>query len=226
VLAKSPAEASGIKLGDAILSLETADKTFKQENPTPEDLKNFVSTHGDQKITVSLLSGKEQKMITVMPADGIVEGTKGIGVSMDTIGVLRLPIHKALYYGMGRTATLTKDIAVSLAGLVHDAFLGKADFSSISGPVGIVGIVGDAAQFGIVYLLSFVALISLNLAVINLIPFPALDGGRLLFLFIEWAKGSRISPKIANVMNALGFFALIGLMIIVTYHDIVKLVAH
>ena len=78
-------------------------------------------------------------------------------------------------------------------------------------------------QFGFVYLVSFAALISANLAVINLLPFPALDGGRLLFLLIEKIKGSRISPKVASTANMVGFAILIILMLLVTYHDIVKL---
>ena len=82
---------------------------------------------------------------------------------------------------------------------------------------------GDAYQFGFVYLLSFTALISVNLAIINLIPFPALDGGRLLFLLIEKIKGSRLNPKIANTANAAGFMILIILMILITYHDIIEL---
>jgi len=85
-------------------------------------------------------------------------------------------------------------------------------------------VVGDAYRFGIIYLLSFTALISINLAVINLVPFPALDGGRLLFLAIEKIKGSRIKPSIANIVNAIGFFLLIILMIVVTYNDIARLI--
>ena len=70
---------------------------------------------------------------------------------------------------------------------------------------------------------SFAALISINLAIINLLPFPALDGGRLLFLLIEKIKGSRINPKVANTVNAIGFYLLIILMLVITYHDVVKL---
>ena len=87
----------------------------------------------------------------------------------------------------------------------------------------MVGIVGDAYKFGFAYLLSFTALISVNLAIINLIPFPALDGGRLLFLLIEKIKGSRINPKIAGKINMVGFALLIILMLLVTYHDVIKL---
>jgi regulator of sigma E protease len=107
--------------------------------------------------------------------------------------------------------------------LIHDGFTGHGNLSAVTGPIGIVGVVGDAAKFGFVYLLSFTALISINLAVINLIPFPALDGGRLLFLLIEKIKGSRINPKIANTANIIGFGLLMILMVVITYHDIVKL---
>lgn len=86
-----------------------------------------------------------------------------------------------------------------------------------------MGLVGDAQTLGFIYLLSFTAFISINLAVINLVPFPALDGGRLLFLLIEKIKGSPISPKIANTLNYVGFGLLLLLMAFVTYHDIAKL---
>ena len=87
-----------------------------------------------------------------------------------------------------------------------------------------MGQVGDASRFGLLYVLSFTALISLNLAVINLIPFPALDGGRIFFVIIEAIKGSPIKPKVANTFNAVGFCILILLMLVVTYQDIVKLI--
>ncbi len=89
--------------------------------------------------------------------------------------------------------------------------------------MGLAGLVGDAKNLGWIYLLSFTAIISINLAVINLVPFPALDGGRLLFLLIEKLKGSPITPKIANAFNLVGFALLLLLMLVVTYRDIVKL---
>jgi len=101
--------------------------------------------------------------------------------------------------------------------------MGKGSFASVTGPVGLVSIIGTAYKFGFAYLLSFTALISLNLAILNLLPFPALDGGRLFFLLIEKIKGSRINPKFANAANMIGFALLIILMLAVTYHDIVKL---
>ncbi len=105
----------------------------------------------------------------------------------------------------------------------YELIVGKTDIASVSGVVGIVGAVGDATELGFIYLLYFTAFISINLAVINLVPFPALDGGRLLFLLIEVVKGSRIKPQVANIFNFVGFMVLILLMLFVTYKDIMKL---
>ena len=107
--------------------------------------------------------------------------------------------------------------------LFGDLFHGQNDFGSVTGPVGIARLVGQAAKVGFAYLLSFTAFISLNLAIINLVPFPALDGGRILFLLIEKIKGSRINPNVANAINNAGFCILILLMLFITYHDVVKL---
>lgn len=223
VVKDSPASEGGLRPGDVIVGAVSDSRTLNDFSQ--EGLISFVSTSSEGEELVFTLSRKgemiEQK---VVPREGVVEGKRAIGVSSDLIGTLKLPVHKALIEGTKQTWHMTKGTALSLATLVRDAFLGKANVETLSGPVGIVGIVGDAADFGFVYLMSFTALISINLAIINLIPFPALDGGRLLFLLIEKIKGSRISPKVSNTLNTVGFFILIALMLVVTYHDIVKLV--
>jgi regulator of sigma E protease len=142
---------------------------------------------------------------------------------MDQIGIAKLPILAAFFEGMNLTLSVAKDTVQGLFKLIADGITGKGSLASVTGPVGLVAIVGNAYQFGFSYLLSFTALISINLAIINLFPFPALDGGRLLFLLIEKIKGSRINPKVANTANMVGFAILIFLMLLVTYHDITKL---
>jgi regulator of sigma E protease len=102
-------------------------------------------------------------------------------------------------------------------------FRGQANFADVSGPIGIAGIVGGAASMGMTYLLMITALISINLGIINLIPFPALDGGRVLFVLIESISRRKIKPVIANWVNTVGFVLLMLLMIVVTYKDIVKI---
>jgi len=141
---------------------------------------------------------------------------------MDTIGTLKLPIQKAIYEGGITTAKLSYLTVASIAGLIKEAVVGKANLSEVTGPVGIVGLVGDASRLGFSYLLTFTALISINLAVVNLIPFPALDGGRILFVVIEAVTRKKINPKVANILNNIGFALLIALMIFITYHDLAK----
>lgn len=225
VLPKSPAEKAGIKVGDKIESLSTKTDTTMLLSSflSTENVQNFVKKHNGEQVEVSLVRGKEPMQIVVVPEISKQGDNPMIGISMDTIGTLKLPIHKAVWEGLKLSGNIFVGTMVGFYNLIHSAILGKADMSSLTGPVGIVGVVGDAAKFGFVYLLSFTALISINLAVINLVPFPALDGGRILFLIIEKIKGSRIKPKIANTVNAIGFGLLILLMVIITYHDIVKL---
>lgn len=221
VLPDSPAEKSSLKVGDKIVSLKT--KSDQTLTPSPESVSYFVKRHKDEEITVSYIRGSTEMQTLVTPEIKTKESTPMIGISMDIIGNVKLPIHKALFEGLKLSSHVFVATIQGFYHLIADAIDGKGSMSSITGPVGIVGVVGDAREFGLIYLLSFTALISINLAVINLVPFPALDGGRLLFILIEKIKGSRIKPQVANIMNFAGFAILMILMIFVTYHDIVKL---
>ena len=125
--------------------------------------------------------------------------------------------------GTLRTYDTTVAIIFGLSDLLYQAVRGEADFSQVAGPVGIVNYVGDAAQVGLSALLVFTAIISLNLAVINLLPIPALDGGRLVFVAIEAVTRRPINPAWAGRLNLVGFALLMLLMLVVTYNDIVKL---
>jgi regulator of sigma E protease len=219
----SPAMTAGIKPKDKIVLVESNGESIGAPTITPEIFQAFIANSKGEDIRISVLRGEDDRFESVTITPVIQDGKPFIGVAMDTIGVLRMPFFKAIGEGMRLTVQVTKGTAVGLYKLVSEGIKGKGSFDSVTGPVGIVGIVGDAYAFGFVYLLSFAALISINLAIINLVPFPALDGGRLLFLLIEKIKGSRISPKIANYANMFGFIILILLMLVVTYHDILKL---
>lgn len=218
----SPAMNAGLKSGDVILDI--ANGKIVNSNNTPEGVSEFISKFGEGAVKVTYMRGDDAVVATIIPTDGLIEGRKAIGISMDMIGILSLPFHKAFLEGAKTTWGLTHVIAVGLGKFVFDAFMGASDLSQITGPVGIVSLVGDASRLGFIYLLSFTAFISINLAVINLVPFPALDGGRLLFVLIESIKRSPLSPKVSNAMNTIGFFLLIGLMIFVTIHDVIKLI--
>ena len=222
----SPAEMSGLKSGDKIVSVSSGEDFLSEINP--ESFKSFIISHKDSKISLTYLRGEEDvatgvATVELIPVQKSDKEDPAIGIAMDEIGTLKLPILRAFWEGLVLDWSVTKTTFLGLYGLIRDSIIGRGSFSSVAGPVGMVSIVGDAYQFGFVYLLSFTALISVNLAIINLIPFPALDGGRLLFLLIEKIKGSRLNPKIANTANVAGFVILIILMILITYHDIIKL---
>ena len=222
VAPKSPAEIAGLKSGDKIISVGNNDFTL---TPDPDIVKTFVTTSMGKPIHMIYTRGKDStpNAINVTPTASTPGGTLTIGISMDMIGTAKLGFFSALKEGASLTWFVIKGTVLGLYRLIADSLHGKGNFSSVTGPVGLVGIAGDAYKFGFAYLLSFAALISVNLGVINLFPFPALDGGRLFFLLIEKIKGSRLNPKIVNMANTIGFGILIFLMLIITYHDVVKL---
>ena len=219
VLPGGAAAEAGIPQGAEIVEVASGDEYAAL---TPEGFRSFTETH--EVLSVTYRGG--DTLVTVESTPRIMEESSQpiIGVGLALIDTVRLPVHIALYEGARATVVGLKSITVGLGSLVRDAVRGQADFSNIAGPVGIVGMVGDASSFGLTPLLTFVAFISLNLAVINLIPIPALDGGRLLFVLIEAVKRSPIHASWVMVLNTAGFFLLIALMIAVTYNDILRII--
>lgn len=223
VLPDSPAKLAGLETGDKIISLKSG-KEILNENITTDNLKSFIVTHGKYEIEIGYMRGGDEVVKTTSLKPVLNKENKpSIGITMDQIGMAKLPFFTALKEGMLLNLSMTKNTALGLYTLIKDGIRGEGSLGAVTGPVGMVGIVGDAYDFGFVYLLSFAALISINLAIINILPFPALDGGRLLFLIIEKIKGSPLNPKIANRANMIGFSLLIIFMLFITYHDIVKL---
>lgn len=219
VLPKYPAAISGLRSGDKIVSVSNENSNL--ENINSEEVSSFINSSSE--INIKINRGGKFYEYKIIPKEDSEFGKKIVGISMDMVGTVSLPIHKAIVEGTKTTGIFTYLTIKGLFGLITGAFNDNIDLSSISGPVGIVGIVGDASRLGFSYLLTLTALISINLAIINLVPFPALDGGRLLFVFIEYIKRSPINPKIAGWINAIGFALLLLIMVFITFRDIAKL---
>ncbi len=218
----SPAEQAGLKVRDAIVGLALKDGEPIDVLST-ETIQSFIAASGGKEVELYYMRGKEESSVLILPQKNVFGETPAIGIAMDEIGILKLPVHKAVYAGMKMTLNLTVGTAVGMASFFKDAFTAKANLSQISGPVGIIGLVGEASKFGLIYLLSFTAFLSINLAILNIIPFPALDGGRIFLILIEWVKRSPINTKVTGVLNATGFAILIILMLVITFNDVVKL---
>ncbi len=239
VLSGSPAELAGLKSGYSIVSLATKDTVL--ENLNPELVSDFISSHNGEEIYVGyevplesntlidiglgpLDYNAEIKNLIVIPQEGIIGSKSAIGVAMGQVGILKLPFFKSLYAGILGVNFLFKSTALGLINFVTGFFIGSSVTASVSGPIGLIGIVGSAVHFGFSYVMALIALISVNLAVLNLVPFPALDGGRLFFLLIEFIIRRPLDSKIVNALNFGGFVFLLFLMLFVTYGDIVKLI--
>jgi len=217
----APAEVAGLKSGDILLSIGNEITSVDVLNP--DTVSEFISPRKDEQITFTILREEEKMSIAVTPVEGIVEDRAAVGISMDMVGILQLPPHLAFIEGAKRTYYFTTVTAVGLWDFLSNAIVGKSDFSQVTGPVGIVNAVGEAADVGFVNLLLFTAIISINLAIINIIPFPALDGGRLLFIIIETVIRRPIGVTVTNLLNVVGFALLMLLMVLVTWSDVSKL---
>lgn len=223
VLEDSPASQSGLQTGDVIIRASDSDQELSGTTLTVASVQNLIAEPDKDTLTFDVMRGAEEKVITVTPSDGIIGGKPAIGISMDSGELVKVPWYKAPIEGLTTTYRATILTAQGLWNFLVQAVTGTADFKQVAGPVGIVNMVGNASASGLSYILFFTALISINLAIINILPFPALDGGRLLFVLIESITRKNIPPKIANAFNAAGFIILIGLMLLITYHDVAKM---
>ena len=219
VAVDSPAQKAGLMPGDILLAIDSV----TGKDLTTVAIRENIELNTDNLVNVTFSRAGEIKQATITPELSKIGDKKIIGIMMENVGVVKLNPVLAFWEGGKLTMVTFGQVAQGLGSFLFKTITGQADFSQISGPVGIVGLVGDAARFGLAYFFGFVAFISLNLAVINLIPFPALDGGRVLFVIIEAIIRRPIKPILVNTINTIGFFILIGLMLIITYRDIVKL---
>ncbi len=225
VLPGSPAEQAGLMPGDTIVS--ATDTAGSWQASDPKSFSAFIAASAGETVSLVVRHDAEEYTVEATPATHLVPGDPSryaLGIEVATIGTVPLSFGAALREGAMLTWETTVLTAKGLWHFFYGVFTFSADLSQVAGPVGIAGVVGNASAQGFGNLLSIVALISINLALINLIPIPALDGGRLLFVFIESVIRRPIRPEFVRTVNALGFVLLILLMVAVTAHDIFKIV--
>jgi regulator of sigma E protease len=226
VLPGSPAALSGLIAGDSILEASDAGDLWRDADP--KTFSAFVTAHGGDPLSLRVLRNGKEETFAATPVQGLVASDPSryaLGVDVVTIGVLPLSIGAALTQGAELTWGATVLTATGLAHFFYGMFTFSANLSQVAGPVGIANVVGHASSQGLGDLFSIMAIISINLAIINLIPIPALDGGRLLFVIIEGIIRRPIAPRVAQTVNLIGFVFLILLMVVVTAHDVLKIVS-
>jgi regulator of sigma E protease len=213
----SPAEKAGLKAGDVILALND------QVVSSHAGLQSLVAQNQGVATDFLIRGDAGEKHLEITPDIISETGEAGIGVSIYVSGTVRYPFFFAIWEGIKSTFLMFWAIIVAFVFLIRDFFTGADVGGQVAGPVGIATLTGQVATLGFAYLLQFMALLSLNLALINILPFPALDGGRLLFLIIEKFKGKPVRQSVEAWIHTVGFWLLIMLIIFVTYKDIARL---
>jgi len=211
VKAGSPAAESGILVNDKLIDFKTT-----------KDFISFIDQHRGQKVNLKIERAGKEMEISATPRKNPPVGEGALGVALIDAGQSKMNILSAVWEGLKSAFEIFSMIYVAIFNLVKAVFLGQASLAGLTGPIGIVKITGEVSKLGIVYLFQLLALISLNLAAINIFPFPALDGGRILFLIIEKIKGSPLSSRFERYTNAIGLALLLFLMFIITIKDIAR----
>ena len=216
VAKNSPAEKAGVAVGDAVLKID--DQSFNDV----VGVQNYIASKDGQNIDLLVKRGNEEKLIVLTPTYLAEVGHAGIGVGLARTGLVSYPWYLAAVKGVEATGILIVTIVVAFYEIIKNLIVGAPTGVEVAGPVGIAVLTGQVARMGVVYILQFIALLSVNLAIINILPLPALDGGRLLFLLIEKIRRRPVSQKIEGWVHTVGFSLLMLLMVFVTYRDVVK----
>lgn len=219
VVSGSPAALAGVEAGDTLLSING--------NPvySAGDLQRAIQLNLGEETEIVIRHGDSTtETVVVTPRWRPPEGQGAIGVVIKTLNPAfvrqQYPFWQAVPMGVVEcveTFVLFKNVIIGM-------FIGSVPLV-IAGPVGIAQISGEAARAGFSPLLEFAAFLSINLAIVNIFPLPALDGGRIAFVLLEWIRrGKRVSPKTEGKIHLIGFFMLIMAALLVTYQDIIRIV--
>ncbi len=208
VTEKLPAYEAGIRAGDTITSVDNYSVN------SWEDIKKFINASDGKEIKVKVLRNERELNFTIKPIIEKNDNRLIIGISPKMKKSILLSIKNGF------------ENMIMILGLMFQfifmLFKGKVGSGDISGPVGIVYLVGEAARSGFLYVLYIAGFISINLGFFNLLPIPALDGSRLVFLLIEFVRGKPVNPEREGFIHFIGFVFLILLMLVVAYKDIIK----
>ena len=211
VTENSPAKSTGLGQGDIITGYKSI-----------EDFQNFTKSNIGKDVSINIKKDGNFKDINITLSS---DEKAPLGVALVQATKVKLPFFQAIKAGFIETGLTVSAIFKFLYGFFRDLFSGQKVAEQVSGPIGIFTITKQAVKLGFTYVLQFMALLSVNLAIMNILPFPALDGGKIIFLVGEGIRGKRfIKMEHENLIHWIGFTILIALIILITYNDIVRLI--
>lgn len=217
VLPDTPAVTGGVEVGDTLRTVEGV------AVESMEGFRKQIAGRQGRSTVIEIERNAERRVVTVTPEVLAETNAPGIGVGLVETGIVSYPWYLAPVAGARATFSYMGAIFGAFGDLLGTLLRTGRPSADVAGPVGIAVLTGAVAKLGILYLLQFVALLSLNLAVVNVLPIPALDGGRVLFLFMERIRGRAVSFAIEDRIHQIGFVLLLLLVAVVTFHDIGRL---
>lgn len=216
VLPNSPAAKAGIEAPDTILAIDG--QSFTQV----EEIQTYIGSRVGQIVSLDLERDGEVIVLELTP-EVLAEIDRGaMGVALVQTGFVSYPWYIAPWFGLVETVKMVGAIIFGFFFIIKTLIVSGELVGEVYGPVGIAGLVGDAARLGFLYVLQFTAVLSVIIAVINFLPFPALDGGRVVFLLIEGIRGRPVNPKFEAMTHNIGFALLMLLVVVVTFNDIAR----
>ena len=223
IIADAPASIMGLKIGDEII--KTQKDSFGEDIAlkSVKEVQNYINANKGREITLEILRGKQKLVLRGTPRVEAPEGQGALGIALSQTSLISYPWYESIWRGLVAVWDMTVMIFAGLFGLIKMLFAGHGGAADVSGPVGIAILTKEVANLGLVYIIQFAAILSINLGIINILPIPALDGGRIMFVLIEKIKGAPVSQKVEQAFHTLFFVLLMLLMLAVTYKDISKL---
>ncbi len=223
VIPETPASLMGIKAGDEILGCKMDHPLCGKSFANVSDVQALINDFKGKEIILEIKRGNEIINLKGVPRVEYPQGQGALGISLTRTAIVQYPWHEAIIKGLTTTADIIVVIFTTLFDIIKNLIVGQRVSVDISGPVGIAYLTKQVTELGLVYILQFAALLSINLGIINGLPIPALDGGRILFIIVEKIKGRPVSQKMEQIFHTAGFVLLILLMALVTLRDIMRL---
>lgn len=217
----SPAELAGLKPGDTVKKISILNSQFSIDKV--KEVQDLAAQYRGQEMVFTVERGKKPFNVNLVPRVSPPEGEGPLGVALVRMGVKTYPWWQTPWQGISQTWNLTVAVFHGYFTALVNVFKGVPTGVQLTGPVGIFHLMGQASQMGLSYFLNFIGLISIYLAVFNILPIPATDGGKLIFLGIEFFRKKPVSPKIEQKITAVFFLAMLGLMVWVTVKDVIRI---
>ncbi len=223
----SPASMAGILPEDRIIAVTVTQsgKMAKIHTKRPEDLQSNTKLSLGIPMTVTVLREGKSFDVSLTPRKNPPEGQGALGLAIDYDSVLlKVPWYRAPFTAVGVTLRRGQEMITSIASLPVRLLTQQGNVAEeVAGPIGIAQITGQARKIGIDAVLNLISILSLSLAILNTVPIPALDGGRLLFVLVEAVLGKRVRPAFERNAHQIGMIILLSLIVLVSINDILRL---